>query len=67
MLAELKSEMGCLICGERDPRCLDFHHIDPETKVLPVSMLLQYSFEYVLEEASKCVLLCSNCHRKEHG
>ncbi len=23
---------GCCRCGERDPECLDFHHIDPKTK-----------------------------------
>lgn len=45
----------------------DFHHIDEKTKTGNVSKLIKStSFEIVLEEARKCLLLCANCHRILH-
>jgi hypothetical protein len=66
ILDEIKGSIGCVICGEKDPCCLDWHHVDVETKILPVSCLLQNSMEYIFREIEKCILLCANCHRKEH-
>jgi hypothetical protein len=36
LLLELK-EVGCCICGESDPVCLDFHHYDQSEKEFNVS------------------------------
>ena len=36
ILLELK-EVGCCICGETDPVCLDFHHYDKTEKEFNVS------------------------------
>jgi predicted HNH restriction endonuclease len=44
---------------------LDFHHIDPEKKVSAVGRVREVS--NLLDEALKCALLCSNCHREFHG
>jgi hypothetical protein len=42
---------------------LHFHHLDPEDKVLPVSMAgVTLAIDFLRAEARKCVLLCSNCH-----
>jgi hypothetical protein len=59
---------GCKRCGESHPACLQFHHIDPSTKVDRVNRLLAQtkSLEKVKIEISKCELLCGNCHAKEH-
>ena len=56
----------CSKCGYDDVSGLDFHHIDPKTKDWGVSYLLNKTDDRMLEEIKKCVLLCSNCHRKEH-
>ena len=57
----------CIECGESDIRCLDFHHIDPATKKYSISLLRQRgSARKLIEECKKCVVLCSNCHRKLH-
>lgn len=61
----IKSASGCLICGEREPVCLDFHHMDPSKKEFNLSKLLR-SQEKLANEVAKCVVLCSNCHRKLH-
>lgn len=67
-IADLKRGRGCLKCGETDPCCLDFHHRDPTTKTVHVSLLVSQarSMDSILTEVVKCDLLCANCHRKYH-
>lgn len=63
----LKRDLKCAKCGENHPACLDFHHLDPEKKELTIaSDMRRYSKETLLAEIDKCIILCSNCHRKEH-
>lgn len=64
---DLKSKLGCSECPERDWRCLDFHHTDPAQKELGISRMYGWSFEKISKEIAKCVVLCSNCHRKHHA
>ena len=64
--AFLVGEAGgsCRLCGYH--RCLGalhFHHLDPERKDFGLSHRgFTKSLEKLRAEASKCVLLCSNCH-----
>lgn len=45
---------------------LQFHHIDPSNKKFRISYSA-FSLEKIILEASKCVLLCANCHAEvEH-
>lgn len=64
--AMLVEEAGgrCRVCGyERCMGALEFHHLDPATKLLDVSRYgVTVSLEAARSEAAKCVLLCSNCH-----
>ena len=64
----LKSTYKCETCPENHPACLDFHHKDSNTKLKTVSQLVlrRVSKKRILEEISKCVCWCSNCHRKHH-
>ena len=58
----------CVACGENNPVCIDFHHLDPSTKVMNVSkMATLRARSEVLLEINKCVCLCANCHRKFHA
>lgn len=54
----------CELCGyDRSMTALHFHHIDPKEKSVKISYsCTSRSFEDTLAEASKCLLLCSNCH-----
>lgn len=64
---QFKQQLCCLHCGEADPICLDFHHTDPSQKDGIVShMMASKPWDVVLQEIEKCLVLCSNCHRKEH-
>ena len=66
---EWKNTLSCEICGEDEYCTLDFHHKDPKQKDREVSKLVRdnLSFQKILEEADKCAVLCSNCHRKVHA
>ena len=66
VLESLKS-VGCACCGEKDKVCLDFHHYDPSEKEFNMSSALTKPFRKMIEEAAKCIVTCSNCHRKIHA
>jgi len=60
----------CEACGEKYPvELMDFHHLDPTTKVFCLGQDKWRKKEVqqiVFDEAEKCAILCSNCHRLEH-
>jgi predicted HNH restriction endonuclease len=55
---------GCVMCGfDEIPAALEFHHVDPSLKAFGLSARgVTRSIDALREEASKCVLLCANCH-----
>jgi hypothetical protein len=58
----------CELCGyERHPKCLDFHHIDPSKKLFEISKSYMRPMPVIEEEASKCILVCKNCHALIHA
>jgi hypothetical protein len=58
----------CCECKEDSLVALDFHHLDPEAKEFSISDVRFYKMnDDIKKELDKCILLCSNCHRKEHG
>ena len=58
----------CKHCGvdEHCPAIYDLHHVDPSTKDHSIAKIMRRRWEVIKEEADKCILLCSNCHRKVH-
>ena len=54
----------CVLCGySRCVRALEFHHLDPRTKQFELNYRgCTRSLAVLRVEASKCALLCSNCH-----
>lgn len=66
---KLKETVGCLVCGESESICLDFHHLDSSNKSATISSMLETHkpLKDILNEIKKCVILCSNCHRKLHA
>jgi hypothetical protein len=66
---EYKSTLSCEVCSENHIAVLDFHHKDPTKKDFGVAegfMRLNKSKKDILREISKCIIFCSNCHRKYH-
>lgn len=61
-------ECGCLICGEKEFVCLDFHHVDSNQKSFDIGKQFHIkAIETIISEIKKCVVLCANCHRKVHA
>lgn len=59
----------CQICGlvEKKTGFFEFHHKEPHNKDREVgSMLNSASFDKVLKEVEKCIMVCPNCHKREH-
>lgn len=48
---------------------MEFHHVDPASKhfQLDLRSLSNRRWSSVAEEATKCVLLCANCHAELHN
>jgi hypothetical protein len=67
-VTKLKSEKGCQRCDEEFPPCLHYHHTRPEEKEYGIAEMVKGGFSKtrILEEMEKCLLLCANCHIKEH-
>lgn len=65
---EYKSTLKCSRCGEDHLACLQFHHCDPTEKIKDVSVMVynSYAISKILDEIAKCIVLCANCHLKEH-
>lgn len=60
---------SCITCGYMSYiGALEFHHLQPGGKDFGLSASgLTRSWEKILIEIEKCVLLCSNCHRETHA
>lgn len=58
----------CSICGySKCIQALEFHHLDPNKKDFGVSSKWNSkSWEVIVAELDKCVLVCANCHRELH-
>lgn len=65
---EYLAKKGCADCGERDPRVLEFDHLDPSRKSDDISKLFSDGYSWGSEklrvEIRKCRVVCANCHRK---
>ena len=58
----------CIECGyNKYFGALEFHHRDPSIKIANWNKIRLWSWSRITEELDKCDLLCSNCHKEEHG
>lgn len=63
----IKAQTGCKYCQEHDSCCLDFHHINGDDKLYNIGNILSRKLQTVLDEIAKCIIVCSNCHKKLHA
>lgn len=60
----------CERCGyDRNGAALAFHHLDPAVKSFGIDLrsCSNTSWEVLVAEAEKCLLLCLNCHSEIHN
>ena len=68
-LVSLKGKK-CQLCGYNgNYSALEFHHIDPDNKKFQLDLrsLSNRKWSAILCEATKCLLICSNCHKEVHN
>jgi hypothetical protein len=56
----------CARCGEAEYGVLHVHHLNPATKHPDFKNILRWKWSDILIELEGCILLCWNCHWKEH-
>lgn len=60
----------CSRCGyNKNLSALHFHHLNPNEKetALDARVLTNRSWDFILKESKKCVLVCANCHAEHHN
>lgn len=65
---DFKNKLSCQLCNEDHVATLHFHHLDPNEKEANISFAIHagWSLLRIQQELSKCLVLCANCHMKEH-
>ena len=65
LLIEYLSDKSCIMCGNSDPRVLEFDHLDPNVKSFEIARAIHntISWDKILVEIEKCQILCANCHK----
>jgi|SRR5271157_2845193 len=69
-IQSIKLELGCKICGyNKCARALQFHHNDSnQAKNGNIAKWVAQGrcIKTILEEISKCICVCANCHHEIH-
>lgn len=55
----------CSSCGETDPLVLEFDHLSDKKTDISKLIRSTCSWRQLKVELDKCVVLCSNCHRRK--
>ncbi|MDD5193722.1 MAG: hypothetical protein PHF67_04005 [Candidatus Nanoarchaeia archaeon] len=63
---DYKSNLKCTKCSENHPAVIEFHHKNNKDFDIAEMTHEGYSVNRIKKEIEKCIVLCSNCHRKEH-
>jgi hypothetical protein len=59
---------SCSKCDyNRNLSALEFHHIDPKTKEFNWKQVCKKPWDQVIQELSKCIIVCKNCHAEIHN
>lgn len=58
--------MDCNLIYPR-PEIYQFHHLNPDEKDVSWNKLRIRSWEKIIKELDKCVLLCAHCHIIRHS
>jgi len=68
-ISAYKAEKGCRFCGEKNPVCLDLHHIGiKHKKLIELHSNWQHlTWDETRKELNEVEVLCANCHRKIHS
>lgn len=58
----------CIDCGwQGHQAAFQFHHKNPKEKDFVIGNVANKSWDSIIGELKKCVLLCANCHAIRHS
>lgn len=59
---------GCIDCGEKDIRVLEFDHVygKPKYNISTLAGSTKWSSSKLQKEIAKCQVRCANCHKRRH-
>jgi hypothetical protein len=58
---------NCKWNGAYQPCQLDFHHYNPKTKITEIARMHSASYNKIIDEINKCIVVCRNCHSLIHS
>jgi hypothetical protein len=63
-ITKCKKSAKCVHCGLADPRCIEFHHWNPDSNAFGISQAIRLRMnpDKISQEMKKCIPVCSNCH-----
>ena len=65
---QIKTTKKCHFCNEGHYSCLDFHHLrDKIDTIGHMTKQKKYTLDDIQKEMDKCIVICTNCHRKLHN
>jgi hypothetical protein len=57
-----------LVYNGKNAAAFHFHHVDPSTKSFALgNKLHSKAWQAILDEATKCEMICANCHELSHS
>lgn len=63
LINEIKNN-PCMDCGNSfPPECMDFDHVEGKKTASIGRLIMNVSWQEILDEIAKCELVCANCHR----
>lgn len=65
IIDQIKQGQSCVECGEDDPCCLDFNHLEDKKFNIGSTNRGNVGIDTLIREIEKCEILCANCHRKK--
>lgn len=68
-VSNIKKKSKCTSCGyNKCTKALEFHHLREKIECIGKMVTLkEYTIKDIELEIEKCVILCSNCHRRLHN
>jgi hypothetical protein len=63
IIRELKTKKGCVDCGNKDWRVLEFDHLGDKESGVSRMIATNLSLGRIMAEIDKCEIRCANCHR----
>ena len=67
LVRKLKVYLGCKICHYKIcGDALEYHHLSGKKEEISSLVSRDITFARLKRELSKCIVLCSNCHREVH-